>query len=394
MATIFDSKANFAIVTVTRYYTATATQITVDDATRLPTAPFNGTWYDSTNYPNPADDPNREIVRVTGKSGETLTLESSGGNRVAQEGTTASTKNTSGSTYKLVVGLTKKDFDDIEDAGIDVGSKYAWVTEHGATGDGSTDDYAAFVSAITTYARTYIVIPAGTYRIASNLTVPAGTCLVPLPGALLYPDAGVTITVNGHVSAGPWAWYGGSGSVSLSNCQSILRYDAWNDTATTNDLDVQGYLSLSDKRLTVGSAAPTTGTWAVGDFVVNSEPSTDEALGWRCTGAGTPGTWETMPKGTSGTTISTFQSAEIALDQAAGTAIDEQITHSLGTAPDPEDVQATLVVTSGYSGTDPPYTRGIYVHSITTTTLNCRSYILDAGATDTKGRFVVWIKTG
>ncbi|HNG01970.1 MAG TPA: hypothetical protein PLQ71_08835 [Nitrospira sp.] len=48
----------------------------------------------------------------------------------------------------------------------------------------------------------------------------------------------------------------------------------------------------------VGTAAPTTGTWAVGDFIRNSSPSEAGAasskfvvLGWVCVTAGTPGTW-------------------------------------------------------------------------------------------------------
>lgn len=46
------------------------------------------------------------------------------------------------------------------------------------------------------------------------------------------------------------------------------------------------------------TAAPTTGTYAVGDFVLNSAPAelgvaTAKYLihGWRCSVAGTPGTW-------------------------------------------------------------------------------------------------------
>lgn len=46
------------------------------------------------------------------------------------------------------------------------------------------------------------------------------------------------------------------------------------------------------------TAAPTTGTWAVGDFVKNSAPAEAGAVGvkyiihgWQCTVAGTPGTW-------------------------------------------------------------------------------------------------------
>jgi hypothetical protein len=39
------------------------------------------------------------------------------------------------------------------------------------------------------------------------------------------------------------------------------------------------------------SAAPTTGTWNVGDRVFNSAPAVGQPKGWICTVAGTPGTW-------------------------------------------------------------------------------------------------------
>jgi len=38
-------------------------------------------------------------------------------------------------------------------------------------------------------------------------------------------------------------------------------------------------------------AAPSTGTWSVGDRVFNSVPSVGQPKGWICTVAGTPGTW-------------------------------------------------------------------------------------------------------
>jgi hypothetical protein len=39
------------------------------------------------------------------------------------------------------------------------------------------------------------------------------------------------------------------------------------------------------------SAAPTTGTWAVGDRCINSNPVIGQPKSWACTVAGTPGTW-------------------------------------------------------------------------------------------------------
>jgi len=42
------------------------------------------------------------------------------------------------------------------------------------------------------------------------------------------------------------------------------------------------------------TAAPTTGTWAVGDRVWNTAPAANGTMGWVCTTAGTPGTWKTF----------------------------------------------------------------------------------------------------
>jgi len=69
--------------------------------------PFNLIWYNSTDYPNPANDPNVEIVRVTNVSTDTLTISR------AQEGTSASNKNTAAKTYSLLLGITAKMISDI-----------------------------------------------------------------------------------------------------------------------------------------------------------------------------------------------------------------------------------------------------------------------------------------
>lgn len=47
----------------------------------------------------------------------------------------------------------------------------------------------------------------------------------------------------------------------------------------------------SGKNIVSGTAIPTTGTWAVGDRVVNSAPAVGSPKAWTCTVAGTPGTW-------------------------------------------------------------------------------------------------------
>ena len=106
-----DPVRNFAIVEVSTGYDNDDVAIVLQagHGARLP-APvsdgaFNLTWWNA-EYPNPADDPNVEIVRVTARSTDTLTITR------AQEGTAASNKN-SGALYKMALAPTKKTIDDL-----------------------------------------------------------------------------------------------------------------------------------------------------------------------------------------------------------------------------------------------------------------------------------------
>jgi hypothetical protein len=103
-----DSVQNFIKLTLSQGYGASDTSIVVaSGGSSLPSAPFNCTYWNSTDYPDPSDDPNAEIIRVTGISGNTLTVTR------AQEGTVASTKNTANKTYKIILGMTAKMITDI-----------------------------------------------------------------------------------------------------------------------------------------------------------------------------------------------------------------------------------------------------------------------------------------
>jgi len=109
-----DPVKNFAKCTVSQGYDDIATSIVLvaGDGAKLPDpsteGAFNLVWWNSTDYPDPADDPNKEIVRCTARTTDTLTITR------AQEGTTATVKNLSGKTYKMVLSFTKKGYDDIE----------------------------------------------------------------------------------------------------------------------------------------------------------------------------------------------------------------------------------------------------------------------------------------
>lgn len=66
----------------------------------LPATPFNAVVWNSTDYATPDLDPSVEVVRVTTKATDTLTVAR------AQEGTTGVTHNTGGKTYKLLATVT------------------------------------------------------------------------------------------------------------------------------------------------------------------------------------------------------------------------------------------------------------------------------------------------
>ena len=111
-----DPVKNFANVEVSTGYNDSDTSIVLatGEGANLPDpaveGEFNLPWFNSTNYPNVYDDPNREIVRVTAITGDTLTVTR------GQEGISASTKNTASATYRMILVMTKKNRDDLEDS--------------------------------------------------------------------------------------------------------------------------------------------------------------------------------------------------------------------------------------------------------------------------------------
>lgn len=107
-----DPTRNFLKQTLATGYSLSETAITLPDATRFPNPDtdghFNLVWWNVTDYTDPTDDPNKEIVRVTAISGNIATITR------GQEGTTATAKNLSGKTYQIALTLTKKTMDDID----------------------------------------------------------------------------------------------------------------------------------------------------------------------------------------------------------------------------------------------------------------------------------------
>ncbi|MFC1712128.1 glycosyl hydrolase family 28-related protein [Candidatus Poribacteria bacterium] len=96
------------------------------------------------------------------------------------------------------------------------------VLDYGVTGDGVVDDASAIQSAIDATDDNIVLLPAGTYRIGSDVTVPVDVTLW-LIGKLSV-DAGVTVTINGKVEAGLHQIFSGGGTVTLGagSCEHVV----------------------------------------------------------------------------------------------------------------------------------------------------------------------------
>ncbi len=109
-----DNGKNFSKAITTFLHSAADVSITLGSGqgANLPDPAvrnYNLTWHDFTNFPDPSDDPNVEIITVTAKVGDVLT-----GIR-GQENIVATTKNTSGATYRFLLTPTDKFRTDVEE---------------------------------------------------------------------------------------------------------------------------------------------------------------------------------------------------------------------------------------------------------------------------------------
>lgn len=106
-----DPVKNFAKCLVSTGYASGVTTVVLNggDGAKLPDpstdGAFNLVWWNITDYPDPSDDPNKEIIRCTARVTDTLTITR------AQEGTSDVNHNTVGKVYKMILGLTKKTID-------------------------------------------------------------------------------------------------------------------------------------------------------------------------------------------------------------------------------------------------------------------------------------------
>jgi hypothetical protein len=169
---MLDPVVNFGKVIVSTGYDNLATSIILQTGggAKLPNplvyGAYNLTWWNSTDYPDPSDDPSVEIIRVTNISGDTLTITR------AQEGISASNKNTVGKVYKMVLSPTKKTIDDIQKFSISTDqTDFAHQSFQNILKNGNFESWSAGI----TYAPDGWIAGSGTTMLADSTNKKMGT---------------------------------------------------------------------------------------------------------------------------------------------------------------------------------------------------------------------------
>jgi hypothetical protein len=112
MITGVDQHTNFSKGILLQGYTNSDTIVSLipGNGSKFPNSSggeYNLVWWNNTDYSDPADDPQVEIVRVISTVGDVFTI------LRAQEGTSATNKNIPNKTYKMVLSFTQHVLDEI-----------------------------------------------------------------------------------------------------------------------------------------------------------------------------------------------------------------------------------------------------------------------------------------
>ena len=124
-----------------------------------------------------------------------------------------------------------------------------------------------------------------------------------LPNAAGYFDWARKISAPGVSAAGMARMYIRDSNNLAGKTQFALRFPSGAEQIFASEPE-----NGSDpKRITYSTAAPTGGTWAIGDFCYSATPDVNGLLGWVCAVAGTPGTWIPVPIVASGNDLGSGQ---------------------------------------------------------------------------------------
>ena len=223
-----DPVKNFAKVTVSGGYNESAVTIVLSSGhgAKLPDpstdGAFNLVWFNATDYADPSDDPNIEIVRCTARTVDTLTVTR------GQEGIASQTHNISGKVYKMILSLTKKMADDL--AGL-----------HGLAID--SRDYTSINAAVAAIGSTQTTLLISDAQIlTASLTIPSTLKLIPLKGGSVVKASTFTLTINGQFEAGLYQVFSGfsAGDVTFgAGSIKEVHPEWWGENANPGITDMQ-----------------------------------------------------------------------------------------------------------------------------------------------------------
>lgn len=178
--------ANFAEATVSTGYSSVATSVVLStgQGAKFPsTYPYPVVWWDCTTYTRPGLDPNVEIVLVTNRSTDTLTVTR------GQDGTSAANHNTAGKQYCIYRSWVKYDVDQ---------TRSSISSSSGGTEVYDAGNYASFVAAVTALcadSNPHTLRVSAVQSVASNKTVCDNVQLQFIGSGRLDVATGVTVTL-------------------------------------------------------------------------------------------------------------------------------------------------------------------------------------------------------
>lgn len=164
--------------------------------------PYTVTVYNCTDYAASHQDPSRERVRVTNRSGDTFTITR------GQEGTSAVNHNTAGKTYCIFQSLTKAMVDAIRQDIANAGGAINGVTDASTAVDFNTAiSTACGDSAIKTLRVSNLQTVSGNITVCSNVT------LWIIGSGRISINTSVTLIINGPLIAPVRKIFEGAGTV-------------------------------------------------------------------------------------------------------------------------------------------------------------------------------------
>ena len=151
------------------------------------------------------------------------------------------------------------------------------VKDFGAVGDGVANDTAAFAAAVAASATGTILVPSGTYRIGTNLTIPRTHGLWFSVSGIMSIDSGVTLAINGSVDAPDAQIFAGAGLATGITFADVGRihvrwFGAKGDGTTDDATEVQAAVDTARRsdRATVFFGS---GIFAVGTSITLTGPA-------------------------------------------------------------------------------------------------------------------------